>query len=77
VLKTLPTSYKHRATTIEEIQTMTNLTKDMLVDKLKTFELSEFGDYFRKTEFAFKATTSEKGKLRHDPNESSSKYVSM
>jgi hypothetical protein len=62
VLRSLPTSYKHKVSTIEEIWMVTNVTKDMLVGNLIAFELSDFGDSFPKSEFAFKATFSEKDK---------------
>lgn len=54
VLRSLP-PYKHKFFPIDEIQTMTNVTRDMLIGKL-----AEFGDSLPKTESACKATVSGK-----------------
>jgi hypothetical protein len=56
---------------------MAFVTKNTLVGKITTFELSEFGDSLPKSESAFKANISKKGKVRHDYDESTSKYVSI
>lgn len=47
VLKSLPASYKHKVAAIE-IQTMTIVTRYMLIGKLLAFELSEFHEYLPK-----------------------------
>lgn len=52
--------YKKKVASIDEIQTMKNMTRDMMIDNLATFELSEFGGSLSKIEFAFKATIFEK-----------------
>lgn len=65
VLRSLPPTYKHKFVSIEEIRTMIDVTRDMLIGKLVTFELSEFGESLPKFEFAFKATISKKQK--YDP----------
>lgn len=43
VLRSFPPTYKHKATSIEEIRSVTNVTRDMLTGKLVAFELSKFG----------------------------------
>lgn len=73
VLRSFPAAYKVKATAIEELQTITNVTRDMLVGKLTAFELSEFGDALPKVESKFKATTSRRDRQRYDPGESSSR----
>lgn len=74
VLRSLPLACKHKVATIEEIWTMTNVTRDMLIGKLAAFEWSDFGDSLPNIESAFKAPIS--GKWRYDPRERSSRRVS-
>ena len=62
VLRSFPVAYKFKDTTTEELHTLTNVTRDMLIGKLTTFELSEFGDALPKIESVFKVTTSGKDK---------------
>lgn len=76
VIRSLLASYKHKVPTIEEIRTMTDVTKDMLIGKLSTFELSEFGDYVPKVGSAFKAIVFRKDKKRYNLRESSSWWMS-
>jgi len=73
VLRSLPVSYKNRVATIEEIRTVIDVTRDQLVGKLSTFEMSEFGDSLPKSESAFKASVFRK--QRFDPGESSSRRL--
>ncbi|GLJ14945.1 hypothetical protein SUGI_0243910 [Cryptomeria japonica] len=63
ILRVLPLAHKMKATTINELQTMSNtpVTRDTLLRKLTTFELEELGDRSAtKTETAFRAPTSGK-----------------
>lgn len=71
VIRSLLPSYKHKASTIDEIWTITNVTRDMLIGKLTAFELSEFGDSLPKTKSAFKTAVS--GKQRYDLGEISAR----
>jgi len=70
VLRSLPDSYKHKVAAIEEIRTISYVTRDHLVGKISAFELSEFVYSLPKYEFAFKASVY--GKQRYDLGESSS-----
>jgi hypothetical protein len=56
---------------------MKTITIDMLVGKLIAFELSKFGDSFPQEKTILKSIVSRKGKGRHNPNEGTSKYVSI
>jgi len=71
----LPAAYKHKVVAIEEIQTMVNETRDMVIGKLSNFELSEFGESLPKTKSAFKATILKKDKQGYDLGESSSRKM--
>lgn len=62
VLRSLPTSYKYKVATIDEIQSVTIVTRDMLVGKLAAFELSKFGESHGNSETAFRASAFEKKK---------------
>jgi len=62
VLRSLPPTYKHKVTAIKEIKSLTTITRDQLVGKISTFKLAKFGDALPKTESAFKANASTKGK---------------
>lgn len=44
VLRSLHLGYKHKVAAIDEIQSVTILTRDILVGKLVAFALSEFGE---------------------------------
>lgn len=76
VLISLPPAYKHKVVAIEEIRSLTTISRDQLVGKISAFELAEFGDALLKTESAFKASASIKGKQRYDLGESSSRKSS-
>lgn len=69
VLISLSPTYKHKATAIEEIETVTDVTRDMFIGKLVAFELREFGEAPPKFESAVKSTISKKQK--YDPRQSS------
>lgn len=69
VLRSFPPAYKPKVVAIDGIQSVTTITRDMLVGKLVAFELSEFGESHGKTEIAFKASVS--GKQKYDLGESS------
>lgn len=56
VAKVFKSLYKHKVVAIEEIKTVIEVTRDMLIGKLSSFEMSEFGDSLPKVESAFKAT---------------------
>lgn len=61
ILRALPSTYKMKATTINELRTMANtsVNGDTLVGKLSDFELEEFGpSRVLKTEPSFHASTS-------------------
>ncbi|GLJ22097.1 hypothetical protein SUGI_0414300 [Cryptomeria japonica] len=78
VLRSLPPSYKHKVDAIEEIRTMIDVTRDILIRKLVSFEVSKFGEVPPKYEFSFKAIVS--GKQKYDPREIStmiSRYEEM
>lgn len=63
ILVVLLPTYKMKATTINELRTMSNapVTRDTLLGKLTTFELKELGDQSAtKTETSFRASTSSK-----------------
>lgn len=76
VLRSLHASYKHKDATIEEIKNVIDVTKDMFIGNLSTFELSEFGDSLLKVESAFKATVFEKDKQRYDLGKISLRWMS-
>lgn len=62
VFRSLTPTYKHRVATIEEIWTVIDVTIDMLIRKIASFKLSNFGEVPPKSKSSFKATTSEKQK---------------
>lgn len=77
VLRSFPPAYKPKVVAIDEIKSVTFMTRGMLVGKLVAFELSEFGESHGKYETTFKASIS--WKQKYDPTESScwvSKYES-
>ncbi|GLJ37859.1 hypothetical protein SUGI_0770230 [Cryptomeria japonica] len=69
VLRYLPPTYKHKVVAIDEIQSVTTVTRDMLVRKLVAFELRKFGESHGKSETAFRASISVSGKKKYDPDE--------
>ncbi|GLJ42405.1 hypothetical protein SUGI_0878460 [Cryptomeria japonica] len=69
VLRSLSPSYKHKVIAIDEIQSVTIVTRDVLVEKLTAFELSKFGESNRKSEITFRESTSISSKQKYDPDE--------
>lgn len=69
VLRSLPPSYKHQVISIDEIPSVTTVTRDMLVGKLVAFELSEFGESRGKSETTFKVSISISSKQKYGPDE--------
>lgn len=69
VLRSFLPSYKHKVVAIDEIYSVTIVTRDMLVGKLVAFELSEFGKSHEKSETTFKASASISGNKKYDPDE--------
>ncbi|GLJ49345.1 hypothetical protein SUGI_1043470 [Cryptomeria japonica] len=68
VLRSL-SPYKHKVATIDEIWSVTTVTRDVFIGKLAAFELSEFGKSHGKSETTFKASTSVSSKQKYDLDE--------
>ncbi|GLJ40342.1 hypothetical protein SUGI_0829440 [Cryptomeria japonica] len=58
VLRYFPPTYKHKVVSIDEIQSVTTVTTDMLVGKIIAFQMSEFGESHGKSKTIFRASTS-------------------
>ncbi|GLJ13134.1 hypothetical protein SUGI_0205960 [Cryptomeria japonica] len=58
VLRSLPPTYKHKVAAIDEIRSVTTVTRDVLVGKLAAFKLSKFGESCGKSKTTFKASLS-------------------
>lgn len=69
VLRSLPPAYKHKVVAIDEIQSVTTLSRDMLVGKIVAFELSECGESHGNLEAAFSTSISVSGKHKYDLDE--------
>lgn len=68
MLSSLP-PYKHKVIAIYEIQSVTTVTRDILVRKIVAFEPSEFGESHGKFEATFRASASLSGKQKYDLDE--------
>lgn len=66
VLRYLPHAYKYKVAAINEIQSVTTVTRDMSIGKIVAFELSECGESHGKFETTFRASISGKKKYDHD-----------
>lgn len=44
VMRSFPPAYKHKVGAIDEIQSVTTVTRDMMVGKIYAFQMSEFGE---------------------------------
>lgn len=69
VLRSLPPTYKQKVATIDEIWSVTTITRDMLFGKITTFELRKFGESHGKSMISFKSLASVSGKQKYDPDE--------